>query len=463
MDFAALPPEINSARMYAGPGPESLQAAAASWDLLAVDLRAAASSYSSVISGLTTAWTGPSSVAMSAAAAPFASWLATTAAQAEQTAGQARAAIAAYETAYAATIPPQVIAANRAVLAELVANNIFGQNAVAIAANEAQYASMWAQDVVAMYGYAGQSAAATRITPFTEPAQNSNPAGTANQAAAVASGLGNRAASDTSSVLSRVMSAAPTALQGLASPAAATDPITWLTDLLNSINSSPLAPIAAQVELLPKLILPANDVMISTIMGLVIAGRRLSDIAVGAAAGAAAAAAPAVPSTAGATAVAASVGQAGMVGVLATPPTWTAATPAIRTVAAVLSSSGHAVSAAAVSEGSLLSNAALAGMAAGAAGTAATRGLAGGGSNGRATMSKDFKTVKDVQDRRSSPGLQRLVAEMAEKPESVQHWHTDSEHLDSLLSELEHKPGIHAVHVATVDKSRTIAASSQQR
>ena len=53
MDFGALPPEINSARMYAGPGPESMLAAAAAWNGLAGELHSAAASYGSVISELT--------------------------------------------------------------------------------------------------------------------------------------------------------------------------------------------------------------------------------------------------------------------------------------------------------------------------------------------------------------------------------------------------------------------------
>jgi hypothetical protein len=44
MDFGGLPPEIKSARMYAGPGPESMVVAAASWNALAAELRSAASS-----------------------------------------------------------------------------------------------------------------------------------------------------------------------------------------------------------------------------------------------------------------------------------------------------------------------------------------------------------------------------------------------------------------------------------
>ena len=113
MDFAALPPEINSGRMYAGPGSESMLAAAAAWDGLAAELRSTAASYSSVISGLAADWQGPSSAAMAAAAAPYAAWMSATAAQAEQAATQARAATIAYQSAFAATVPPWVITANR--------------------------------------------------------------------------------------------------------------------------------------------------------------------------------------------------------------------------------------------------------------------------------------------------------------------------------------------------------------
>ena len=84
MDFAALPPEINSGRMYAGPGSGPMLAAAAAWDELAAELYSTASSYGSVISDLTSGWLGPSSAAMAAAAAPYVSWIATTAGHAEQ-------------------------------------------------------------------------------------------------------------------------------------------------------------------------------------------------------------------------------------------------------------------------------------------------------------------------------------------------------------------------------------------
>ena len=39
MDFAFLPPEINSGRMYVGPGSGPLLAAAAAWDGIATELQ----------------------------------------------------------------------------------------------------------------------------------------------------------------------------------------------------------------------------------------------------------------------------------------------------------------------------------------------------------------------------------------------------------------------------------------
>ena len=199
MDFSVLPPEINSARMYSGPGSGPLMAAATAWDELATELGSTADSYSSVISGLTGAeWLGPSSASMAAAAAPYAAWMSTTAAQAEQAAAQAMAAASAYEAAFAMTVPPPVIAANRSLTMMLIATNILGQNTAAIAANEAQYAEMWAQDSAAMQGYAADSAASTTLRPFTSPPQTTNPAGLAGQAGTVAQAAAPAAAAATS-------------------------------------------------------------------------------------------------------------------------------------------------------------------------------------------------------------------------------------------------------------------------
>ncbi|MDT5230772.1 MAG: hypothetical protein QOI39_1272 [Mycobacterium sp.] len=187
LDFGALPPEINSGRIYSGPGSAPLLAAATAWDALASELQTTAASYGSTITELTSSgWQGPSSAAAADAAAPYTAWLSSTAAQAEQTAAQAQAAAGAYEAAFAASIPPPVIAANRATLALLVATNLLGQNTPAIAANEATYAEFWAQDAVAMYGYAGASTTATQLTSFSAPPATTNDSGQATQSAAAA-------------------------------------------------------------------------------------------------------------------------------------------------------------------------------------------------------------------------------------------------------------------------------------
>jgi PPE-repeat protein len=221
MDYGALPPEINSARMYFGPGSAPMLAAAAAWDGLAAELSSTASSYQSVIERLAgEGWLGPASASMAAAVTPYVTWVSLTAVQAEHAATQVSAAAGAYEAAFAMTVPPAAVAANRAQLAALVATNFLGQNTPAIAATEAHYGEMWAQDAAAMYGYAGNSAAASVLKPFTQPPQTTNPAGQAGQAAAVAQATATPAASGAQTMLTQLTSALPTALQSLTSPLA---------------------------------------------------------------------------------------------------------------------------------------------------------------------------------------------------------------------------------------------------
>jgi hypothetical protein len=114
----------------------------------------------------------------------------------------------------------------------------------------------------------------------------------------------------------------------------------------------------------------------------------------------------------------------------------------------VLSNAGQgAVPAGAVSEGTLLSGMALAGMAGSTLGAAAPSAIRGPGGRIRSTSLKDGSP----KDGESPETLQRLVAEMADRPDNVQHWHTDSAHLESLIAKLQKKPGIHAVHLSDGD------------
>jgi PPE-repeat protein len=353
-------------------------AAAAVWDGLAAELHSAAASYGSVISGLTAGpWLGPASASMAAAAGPYVAWMSTTAAQAEQTATQAKAAAAAYEVAFAATVPPQVIAANRALLMALVATNLFGQNTAAIAATETHYAEMWAQDAAAMYGYAGASASATTLTPFTPPPQSINPGGLGSQAAALAQGTATSAATNTQTLLSRLTAALPTALQGLASPLPSTSSAASTSGLLGILQSLGLASPStifepASLGLGSSELSTASGAWASASDGdteiLTLGGdihddqQALTDRIIGIE--------NRIMSRFGQVGAVGSAGSAGLgqavsVGALSVPPGWTTAAPAIRlaTVALPVTSLGAAPEVFAGSPGSLFSEMALASMA----------------------------------------------------------------------------------------------------
>jgi PPE-repeat protein len=328
-DFAARPPEINSALMYSGPGAGPMMAAAAAWNNLAAELATAAASHESVIAELSGEWMGPASKAMAAAATPFVAWMNNAAAAAEHAATQATASAAAYQTAFAMTVPPPLIAANRAQLSALVATNILGQNTPAILATEAQYGEMWAQDAAAMYGYAGSSARAASLNPLTSPTATTNPGGASAQTAAVSS-------AGSQSQLSQLVSSLPSAMQSLASPGATSSSTSGITytgnGFLNDLGTS------------------GGNIGIYNYTGAAV-GFGLSGVSGGvglaamqSSAPAAAVAAPAAfgaglgPALAGSvtpagtaslagTPVLASVGQASTVGRMSVPATWSAATP----------------------------------------------------------------------------------------------------------------------------------------
>ena len=382
MDFTMLPPEVNSGRMYAGPGSGPMLAAAAAWDGLAAELQSTTASYGSAISELSGGpWLGPSSATMAAAAAPYMEWMTTTAAQAEQTATQAKAAAAAYEAAFAMMVPPPLIAANRSLLMTLIATNIFGQNTMAIAATETDYAEMWAQDAAAMYGYAGSSATASTLTSFTSPPPTTNPAGAGSQGAAVAQ-------SSTSSG-SQLMSAVPQALQGLASASSAADatPAQALPDLLTAISvalTSLAIPVGTtSIGSSATSISAAFTGVWTNFRGFSINADR--DFAHGTGPytgyGPGAANLPnwffngqgsvAAPSDAATASATAGLGQANTVGRLSVPSAWTVAAPEIRPAAFTLPITSAAAAPAMGGADNLFSNMGLAGAAGGAVGSTA--------------------------------------------------------------------------------------------
>lgn len=354
IDFGALPPEINSTRMYAGPGPLSLIAAAVAWDGLAAELHAASSCYRTVIAGLTSQrWLGPSSLAMASAFAPYMAWTAGAAARAAESAGQARLAVEVYEAAFAMTVPPPAVAANRAQLAVLFATNFFGQNAAAIAATEAEYGEMWAQDAAAMYEYAAGSAAACSVTQFNPAPHVTNESGMAQQAAVV----GQVTSQTEQANLAHVVSNVPTALHQLSSPM--TSGTSTLTQTVNGVvngtttttdsaTSSAISNLMSQLPNTAATYFMAGATPLygmSSILGMAQTAQGLAKAASDGAMAVAGTAASGVASAAGTGAgalgslgsgVFGSLGSAASLGPLAVPASWTSVIPAANSAVSAL-------------------------------------------------------------------------------------------------------------------------------
>jgi PPE-repeat protein len=345
IEFAMLPPEINSGLMYAGPGAGPMTAASAAWDALADDLYLAAVGYGSTVSDLTSSWLGPSSLSMATAAATFVSWITATAAQAQLAGAQATAAVAAYEAAFGMTVPPPVIAANRALLLALVATNFFGQNTPAIMATEADYVEMWAQDAAAMYGYAGASSAASALTPFTTPLESTNPSGVAGMAAAVTQAAGTSAGTGAQTVAPLSSAALPGFASTVASSSTSTSPLSSLTSLTSSSAvtsgtslvsgaASSVSMSASGVSMLGSAGSLMNTFGPATATFAQSFQMSGSVMSTGVGSGAGALSSPGF----GGTAVTATAGRAASLGPLSVPQGWTSAAPAFSQVPSALPS-----------------------------------------------------------------------------------------------------------------------------
>lgn len=247
-DYGGLPPEINSGRMYAGPGSGPMAAAAAAWHALAAEMGSVGAAYQAVVESLVaTGWQGPSSLTMAASAAPYVVWIIATAAQQEAAGLAATQAAMVFEAARAGVVPPAEIELNRNTLQALIASNFLGVNTPAIAATIAAYDEMWVQDATVLYGYSADAAGISSglaATPFIPPPPNTNPAGLALQGAAVTEAGGKAAGNASQKVASasmrtsslptsgmdaqsmltlgpQFMSMIPQALQGFSQPATA--------------------------------------------------------------------------------------------------------------------------------------------------------------------------------------------------------------------------------------------------
>ncbi|OMC50955.1 hypothetical protein A5747_23830 [Mycobacterium sp. IS-836] len=193
MDFWA-PPEITSALIHSGPGPESLLAAAEAWRQLAIELGQTAADYASTVASIP--WQGPSATAMTLSTIPYVSWMQTTATQAAQLSMAATSMAGSFVATQTAIVHPSVVAANRKLLAQLIATNYFGINFPAIAATELQYLQMWADNTTAMLGYHATSLQTMAMPTFTPASSMTTPAAAAVQTSAVTAAAAAPAAID---------------------------------------------------------------------------------------------------------------------------------------------------------------------------------------------------------------------------------------------------------------------------
>ncbi|MGH3562839.1 MAG: PPE family protein, SVP subgroup, partial [Mycobacterium sp.] len=240
----------------------------------------------------------------------------------------------------------------------------------------------------AMYGYAGASASATALSPFTEPPPTTNTAGLGGQAAAVAHATA-AVGTNAETTLSQLISTVPQTLQGLAAsaPSAQAGPIISILDAL----AGPLGPASLYgiggvpyLLALQCVLLPMNG---SNVVAALTRAEKMTaegtwppnpfDPRV-----ATPASTQLVNASGAGPSVSARLGTAGSVGRLSVPQGWTAATPAAKAVAAALPNAGReAVSlVAADSQSGLMSDLALGGLAGraiGASGGAASRKVGG--------------------------------------------------------------------------------------
>lgn len=166
--YAALPPEVNVARLLGGVGAAAMFAVAAGYTAIGQAATALAAASDALVQSVMTTWRGTAADQAIPAFQRHSVWLREFAALAETTAARATTMANAYITAVASSPTIPELVTNRVSLFTLIATNIFGINTPAIGVTETDYMRMWAQAAGAMSTY---DAEATASTTLTEPQQ----------------------------------------------------------------------------------------------------------------------------------------------------------------------------------------------------------------------------------------------------------------------------------------------------
>ncbi|WP_234717980.1 PPE family protein, partial [Mycobacterium tuberculosis] len=167
-----IPAEYISNIIYEGPGADSLSAAAEQLRELAYSVETTAESLEDELDELDENWKGSSSDLLADAVERYLQWLTKHSRQILETAYVIDFLAYVYEETRHKVVPPATIANNREEVHRLIASNVAGVNAPAIADLDAQYDQYRARNVAVMNAYVSWTRSALSDLPrWREPPQ----------------------------------------------------------------------------------------------------------------------------------------------------------------------------------------------------------------------------------------------------------------------------------------------------